>query len=55
MESFDPLFLGMFVVGVAATTTVFVVSFRQIDRSEKQRAQVNRMRYRLNRLLQQRS
>ena len=54
METFDPLLLSLFGVGVVATTTVFVVSFRQIDRSEKQRAQVNRMRGRLNRLLQQR-
>ena len=55
MESLDPLLLSLFALGVASTTTVFVVSFRQIDRSEKARAQVNRMRGRLNRLLQQRS
>ena len=55
MESLDPLLLSLFAFGVASTTTVFVVSYRQIDRSEKARAQVNRMRGRLNRLLQQRS
>ncbi len=54
METLDPLLLSMFAVGVAFTTTVFVVSFRQIDRNEKERAKVNRMRGRLNRLLQQR-
>ena len=55
METLDPLLLGLFVLGVASTTTVFVVSFRRIDRNEKERAQVNRMRGRLHRLLQQRS
>ena len=55
METSDPLLLSMFAIGVASTMTVFVVSFRQVDRSEKERAKVNRMRVRLNRLLQQRS
>ena len=55
METLDPLLLGLFVLGVASTTTVFVVSFRRIDRNEKERAQVNRMRGRLHRLLKQRS
>ena len=54
MEALDPLSLSLFTLGVAATATVFVVSFRQVDRSEKERAQLNRMRGRLNRLLQQR-
>jgi type II secretory pathway component PulJ len=45
----------LFGVGLAATATVFWQAFRQIDRSEKQRAQVNRMRNRLNLLLKQRS
>jgi CHASE3 domain sensor protein len=54
METLDPLLLCLFVLGVASTITVFVVAFQQIDRTEKQRAQVNRMRGRLNRLLQQR-
>jgi|TARA_B100001121_G_C18551992_1_gene555965 hypothetical protein len=55
MEALDPLLLCLFALGVASTMTVFVVAFRQIDRTEKERAQVNRMRGRLNRLLQQRS
>ena len=54
METSDPLLLSMFAIGVASTTTVFVLSFRQIDRSEKERALINRMRGRLNRLLQER-
>ena len=54
METLDPLLLSLFALGVASTATVFVVSFRQIDRNEKERAQLNRMRGRLNRLLQQR-
>ncbi|WP_186492259.1 hypothetical protein [Synechococcus sp. BIOS-U3-1] len=55
MEPIDPLLLSLFAVGLAANITVLVVSFRQIDRNEKQRLQINRMRGRLNRLLQQRS
>ena len=55
METLDPLLLSLFALGVASTATVFVVSFRQVDRCEKERSQVNRMRGRLNRLLQQRS
>ena len=55
METLDPLLMSLFALGVASTATVFVVSFRQVDRSEKERAQLNRMRGRLNRLLQQRS
>jgi len=53
METLDCLSLSLFALGVASTATVFVVSFRQVDRSEKERSQVNRMRGRLNRLLQQ--
>ena len=53
MQTLDYLSLSLCALGVASTTTVFVVSFRQVDRSEKERSQVNRMRGRLNRLLQQ--
>ena len=55
METLDPLLLSMVTLGFAFTLTVFVVAFRQVDRSEKERAQLNRMRGRLNRLLQHRS
>ena len=54
-EMLDPLLMSLFALGVASTATVFVLLFRQVDRSEKERAQLNRMRGRLNRLLQQRS
>lgn len=55
METLDPLLLSMFVLGAASTLTVFVVAFRQVDRTEKDRAKLNRMRGRLNRLLKLRS
>ena len=55
METLDPVLLSMFALGFAFTMTVFFVAFRQVDRSEKERAQLNRMRGRLNRLLQHRS
>ena len=55
LDASDSLILALFGVGLAATATVFWQAFRQIDRSEKQRAQVNRMRNRLNLLLKQRS
>ena len=55
METLDPLLLSMVTLGFAFTLTVFVVAFRQVDRSEKERAQLNRMRGRLNKLLQHRS
>ena len=55
METLDPLLLSMVTLGFAFTLTVFFVAFRQVDRSEKERAQLTRMRGRLNRLLQHRS
>ena len=55
METLDPLLLSMVTLGFAFTLTVFFVAFRQVDRSEKERAQLNRMRGRLNKLLQHRS
>ena len=55
METLDPLLLSLFALGLAFTLTVFVVAFRQVDRAEKERTKLNRMRGRLNRLLQLRS
>jgi len=54
MEPSQPFSLVLFVVGMLSTMTVLWFAARRTDQAEQQRARVNRMRQRLNRLIQDR-
>ena len=54
MEPSQTVSLMLFVVGMLSTLTVLWFSARRTDQAEQQRARVNRMRQRLNRLIQDR-
>lgn len=55
MEPSQSVSLVLFMVGLLSTLTVLWVAARRTDQAEQQRARVNRMRFRLNRLIQDRS
>ena len=55
MEPFQPVSLVLFMIGMLCTLTVLWVAARRTDQAEQERARVNRMRQRLNRLIQDRS
>ncbi len=54
MEPSQPISLVLFMVGMLSTLTVLWVAARRTDQAEQQRVRVNRMRLRLNRLIQER-
>ena len=54
MEPSQTVSLMLFVVGMLSTLTVLWFAARRTDQAEQQRARVNRMRQRLNRLIQER-
>ena len=54
MEASQPVSLMLFMVGMLSTLTVLWFASRKTDQAEQQRARMNRMRLRLNRLIQDR-